>query len=59
MPPTFRLLSVKFIPGDWRDTISGHYDVIVYDLGGDIPRDILAKHLNKGGIILPNEANGF
>ena len=46
---------VKFIPGDWRDTISGHYDVIVYDLGGDVPRETLAEFLAPGGVILPKE----
>ena len=46
---------VKFVPGDWKDTINGSYDVIVYDLGGDVPREVLAKHLNPGGVILPKD----
>ena len=46
---------VTFIPGDWRDTISGKYDVIVYDLGGEVPREELSGHLNPGGRILPPE----
>jgi hypothetical protein len=33
----------------------GTYDVIVYDLGGDVPREFLSEHLNAGGIILPKE----
>ena len=44
-----------FIPGDWRTTISGTYDVIVYDLGGDVPVEELTPHLAPGGIILPAE----
>ena len=44
---------VEFIPGDWRDTITGTYDVIVYDLGGDVPRETLMRHLKPGGVILP------
>lgn len=44
---------VTFIPGDWRDTISGRFDIVIYDLGGDVPRDDLVAHLNPGGIILP------
>jgi hypothetical protein len=47
---------VSFVPGDWRDMIDGLFDVIVYDLGGDVPRETLSQHLNRGGIILPNEA---
>ena len=46
---------VKFIGGDWRDTIGGRFDVIIYDLGGDVPRESLTPHLNPGGIILPIE----
>lgn len=44
-----------FIPGDWRSTISGTYDVIVYDLGDDVPRQELTPFLAPGGIILPAE----
>lgn len=46
---------VEFVPGDYRDTMRGTYDVIVYDLGGDVPREFLSKHLNDGGVILPKE----
>jgi hypothetical protein len=46
---------VEFVPGDWRDTISGRFDVICYDLGGDVPRETLLKHLKPGGVILPKE----
>jgi hypothetical protein len=42
-----------FVPGDYRDTLTGTYDVIVYDLGGDVPRTELSAFLNSGGIILP------
>ena len=44
---------VRFVSGDWRDTISGEFDVIVYDLGDETPRDELTRFLNRGGIILP------
>ena len=44
---------VAFVPGDWRATISGKFDVVIYDLGGDVPYDALAAHLNNGGKILP------
>ena len=43
---------VTFVPGDWQATISGTFDVIVYDLGGDVPRETLERHLGSGGIIL-------
>jgi len=46
---------VTFVPGDWRDTLTGKYDVIFYDLGGDVPRGILSQHLNRSGAILPKE----
>ena len=46
---------VEFIPGDYRETMRGTYDVIVFDLGGDVPRKFLAKHLNPGGKILPEK----
>jgi len=42
-----------FIPGDYRTTLTGKYDVIVYDLGGEVPD--LTAHLNPGGMILPKE----
>ena len=47
---------VTFIPGDWRDTISGKFDIAVYDLGGPVPYDILTQYLAPGGLILPKEA---
>ena len=47
---------VTFIPGDWRDTISGKFDVIVYDLGGDVPYVTLAQYLTPSGLVLPKEA---
>jgi protein-L-isoaspartate O-methyltransferase len=33
----------------------GTYDIIIYDLGGEVPRETLAKHLNPGGKILPEK----
>ena len=42
----------KFVAGDWRETFHGSYDVIVYDLAGNVPEE-LSKHLNPGGVILP------
>jgi hypothetical protein len=44
---------VTFIPGDWRDTITGKFDVIVFDIADEVPRTELAKFLNPGGVILP------
>jgi len=46
---------VEFISGDYRETMRGNYDVIVYDLGGDTPRKFLERHLNPGGKILPEK----
>ena len=46
---------VTFIPGDWRDTISGKYDIVIFDLGGEVPRETLARFLAPGGVILPKE----
>lgn len=46
---------VAFAVGDWRNTLTSKYDIIIYDLGDQVPRDILTKHLNPGGIILPIE----
>ena len=46
---------VEFIPGDYRETMTGKYDVIIFDLGGDVPRDLLTKHLSDGGKILPSK----
>jgi hypothetical protein len=45
--------NMTFIPGDYRATLTGTYDVIVYDLGGEVPRKELSAFLNSGGIILP------
>lgn len=52
----FRPDGSTFIAGDWRDTLSGLYDVIVYDLGGEVPYDALRTHLKPGGVILPLES---
>jgi len=46
---------VEFVLGDWRDTISGKFDTVIFDLGGEIPRETLLKHLKPGGVILPKE----
>ena len=46
---------VTFIPGDYRDTLTGTYDVIIYDLGGAVPVELLSRHLKRGGVILPKE----
>lgn len=46
-----------FVPGDWRGTISGTFDVIVYDIGDAVPYDLLATHLKPGGIILPERSH--
>jgi len=48
-------VGVEFIPGDYRETMRGNYDVIIYDLGGDTPRKFLERHLNPGGKILPEK----
>ena len=44
---------VTFIPGDYQAPVTGTYDVIIYDLGGDVPREFLSNHLKRGGVILP------
>lgn len=41
-----------FIPGDWRTTLTGRYDVIVYDIGDTPDRATLEAHLNPGGLLL-------
>ena len=41
-----------FMAGDWKDMITGHFDVIVYDLGGEVPSVLLSRFLNEGGKIL-------
>lgn len=46
-----------FVPGDWHDTLAGTFDVIVYDIGDPVPYDLLAPHLNPGGIILPERSH--
>jgi hypothetical protein len=53
---TFCPEGVQFVPGDWRNTLTGKFDVIVYDIGGEVPREELAKFLAAGGLILPLEA---
>lgn len=46
-----------FIVGDWHATLTGLYDVIVYDLGelSDNDRDLLNQHLAPGGMLLGGE----
>lgn len=46
---------IEFIPGDWSDTLRGEYDVVIFDLGGDVPRERLMRHLTPGGVILPKK----
>lgn len=46
---------VAFAAGDYRETMRGSYDVIVYDLGGVVPRDFLTRYLTPNGILLPKE----
>ena len=46
---------VEFVAGDWRDTISGKFDIVIFHLGGDVPYFVLEKHLNPGGVILPKK----
>jgi hypothetical protein len=43
-----------FILGDWHDTLTGQYDVIVYDLAdlSNNDRDRLTMHLAAGGVLL-------
>lgn len=41
-----------FVPGDWTATITGTFDVIIYDLGGTTDRSVLEAYLNPGGLIL-------
>ena len=41
-----------FVPGDWRTTLTGLYDVIVYDIGDNPDRAYLESHLNPGGLLL-------
>lgn len=45
--------SVAFIPGDWQNTLTGTYDIIIWDLDDDPPRARLARHLTKDGKVLP------
>lgn len=52
-----------FILGDWRDTINGQYDVIVYDVWDPREADVLSEpdrtrlesHLTEGGLLLGGE----
>jgi hypothetical protein len=41
-----------FIPGDYRTTLTGLYDAIVYDLGDPADTALLNAHLNPGGLLL-------
>ena len=41
-----------FVPGDYRTTLTGLYDVIVYDIGDAPDRATLETHLNPGGLLL-------
>lgn len=43
---------VHFVPGDWATTLSGTFDVIIYDLGGIVDSALLIPHLNPGGLLL-------
>ena len=43
---------VRFVPGDWQDTLTGTFDVIVFDLGGEAPKALLTPHLAPGGLLL-------
>jgi len=45
-----------FVPGDWRMGLAGTFDVIVFNVGGEVPREELRKHLNPGGVILPRRS---
>ena len=45
----------EFMVGDYRETMTGTYDIIIYDLGGDVPRGHLSNHLTPGGVILPSK----
>ena len=45
--------AVSFVLGDWRKTLAGKYDLIVYDLGEKVPRNDLTAHLKPGGVIFP------
>ena len=47
---------ITFVAGDWRDALTGRYDVIVYDLGGEVPREALTKFLKPRGKLLPEAA---
>lgn len=51
----FAIEYAEFIPGDWRVTLTGTFDVILYDIGDTVPYEELTKHLNPGGVILPME----
>lgn len=46
---------IKFVPGDWRTTLSSTYDLIIYDLGEDVPTAALSQFLSPNGLILPAE----
>jgi hypothetical protein len=48
---------IAFVAGDWRDTIRGSFDVVIFDLGGPVPYAELSNFLSVGGIILPKESS--
>ena len=37
--------------GDWRETLVGSYEIIVYDIDAPVDMDSLRKHLNPDGHI--------
>jgi hypothetical protein len=47
-------INVTFVPGDWKATLSGLFDIIVFDLGTPTPEDILLldAHLELNGRLL-------
>lgn len=46
--------NMTFVPGDWKATLSGLFDIIVFDLGTPTPEDILLldAHLEPNGRLL-------
>jgi hypothetical protein len=46
----------NFIVGDWSTTLVDAYNVIVYDLGGEVPYAQLEPHLLTDGFILPRRS---
>jgi hypothetical protein len=43
---------IRFVAGDWRDTIKGRFDLIVWDLPDPCPREELEGFLTPDGIIV-------